>query len=264
MAKFNAAFWKWFGKSKVVDENGQPMVVYHWTDAKFTVFAPHPITLRDNEEPYFNFSPKPEYFAGFATRRYRLAVYLSIQKIKVLPGLTVDAMGAGIESALITKLKAQGYDGVISKERHHIIVFSPHQIKLASNRGTWSRTDPDIRRNPKFGRCFVDAYMAVLTDARVGPKNAPLSSFDEVSIVHGTARVADAKTGKPKAGPHAWVEFRAGKFWFVYDPANNLLAGRDTYYEDYAATPSQKYSKAEVTKLRKVHKHCGPFSSGGS
>jgi len=29
MPKFNAAFWKWFGDSKVVDENGQPLVVYH-------------------------------------------------------------------------------------------------------------------------------------------------------------------------------------------------------------------------------------------
>ena len=30
-------FKRWFGKSKVVDENGEPLVVYHGTDAEFTV-----------------------------------------------------------------------------------------------------------------------------------------------------------------------------------------------------------------------------------
>jgi hypothetical protein len=44
------AFKKWFGKSKVVDENGKPLVVYHGTDAKdFSVFNP---------ASYFSESPK--------------------------------------------------------------------------------------------------------------------------------------------------------------------------------------------------------------
>jgi len=31
-------FWRWFGDSKVVDEQGRPLVVYHGTDSKFNVF----------------------------------------------------------------------------------------------------------------------------------------------------------------------------------------------------------------------------------
>ena len=31
-------FKRWFGDSKVVDEDGKPLVVYHGTDADFTVF----------------------------------------------------------------------------------------------------------------------------------------------------------------------------------------------------------------------------------
>ena len=31
-------FKRWFGKSKVVDRDGEPLVVYHATDADFTVF----------------------------------------------------------------------------------------------------------------------------------------------------------------------------------------------------------------------------------
>jgi hypothetical protein len=33
MTKFNDAFWKWFGDSKVVDADGNPLVVYHGTNA---------------------------------------------------------------------------------------------------------------------------------------------------------------------------------------------------------------------------------------
>ena len=33
------AFKQWFGESKVVDENGNPLVVYHGTDAAFTTFS---------------------------------------------------------------------------------------------------------------------------------------------------------------------------------------------------------------------------------
>ena len=32
--KFNSNFWKWFGDSKVVDANGDPLVVYHGTASK--------------------------------------------------------------------------------------------------------------------------------------------------------------------------------------------------------------------------------------
>lgn len=31
-------FWRWFGDSKVVDEHGRPLVVYHGTDAEFDTF----------------------------------------------------------------------------------------------------------------------------------------------------------------------------------------------------------------------------------
>lgn len=36
MSKFNAAFWKWFGDSKVVDSKRKPLVVYHGTDELWT------------------------------------------------------------------------------------------------------------------------------------------------------------------------------------------------------------------------------------
>ena len=38
--EFNEAFWKWFWDSKVVDENGDPLVVYHATTDDFSEFLP--------------------------------------------------------------------------------------------------------------------------------------------------------------------------------------------------------------------------------
>ena len=32
-------FWKWFGDSKVVDDQGRPLVVYHGTDVTFDEFS---------------------------------------------------------------------------------------------------------------------------------------------------------------------------------------------------------------------------------
>ncbi len=39
MAKFNDNFWRWFGKSKVVDANGNPQVVYHATGSPKDFYA---------------------------------------------------------------------------------------------------------------------------------------------------------------------------------------------------------------------------------
>ena len=43
-------FKKWFGKSKVVDENGEPLVVYHGTDREFTSFDPEKLSTGQNFE----------------------------------------------------------------------------------------------------------------------------------------------------------------------------------------------------------------------
>lgn len=38
-AKDRASFWKWFGKSKITDADGRPLVVYHGTDSLFVKFS---------------------------------------------------------------------------------------------------------------------------------------------------------------------------------------------------------------------------------
>lgn len=78
-------FKKWFGDSKVVDENGQPLVVYHGTDADFEEFNPETFTSANGRSVLGN---------GFYFTQYRnnaneygtnvLPVYLSIKNPYVI------------------------------------------------------------------------------------------------------------------------------------------------------------------------------------
>jgi hypothetical protein len=221
MTKFNAAFWRWFGKSKVVDARGRPLVVYHGTRFSWiTAFdlsmegrgLVHPHSLgaiwfassKENARYFAERLPKkkadPEpsiifddktggYYAaiddasqegniifmagpypdettayqrgreegGAYNRELRkdtsvLSVFLSLQNPLVLD----EVIPRDREFA---RARAEGRDGIIAKNvvdgdgfGDVYVAFSPTQIKSITNRGTWSRTDPDIRRNPRQPR----------------------------------------------------------------------------------------------------------------
>lgn len=91
-------FKNWFGDSKVVDENGQPLVVYHGTANDFTEFKATPSkrtsglgSLKDVESPSFFFTPNEDVARMFARNRAEyqynrpwlgrtMPVYLRIEK----------------------------------------------------------------------------------------------------------------------------------------------------------------------------------------
>ena len=137
----NPNFKKWFGKSKVVDAEGRPLVVYHGTSSqKFRAFK-----SKENE---FFFTDKRKIAEEFG---YRIEeTYLSLKKPYV-----IDLKGAsGIDVFdAIDYAKAHGHDGVIAKNvsegeglpRHaQYVSFSPTQIKSIFNRGTFDEKNPNI------------------------------------------------------------------------------------------------------------------------
>jgi hypothetical protein len=219
MTKFNAAFWRWFGNSKVVDAKGRPRVMYHgspsrgirvfkkgditgliWTTASknyakgysvqsggkgevysLYVRAEKPFDVKADptnarylaEDFYQSYEGQAGVFSDTSYWLPRLVSdYISMFKGKVV--LAEDVTEAQIDSydlgafvkhvlsgswvvleipELVSMVNNAGYDGWVSYEGGHynIAVFSPTQIKSATgNLGTWSRTDPDIRRNPKL------------------------------------------------------------------------------------------------------------------
>lgn len=167
------AFKRWFSDSKVVDEKGQPLVVYHGTGKDFEAFQ------RQMGRQLF-FSPDPTFAAEYAKSKGGniMPVYVSAKKVwdfenpsdmKVLQKylkLTdeevalpqgFDAGEQYIQAAkgdwsyiesrdFQTFLKRNGYDGFYVEDAgvKNIGVFNPSQIKSVFNKGTWNPNDPRI------------------------------------------------------------------------------------------------------------------------
>lgn len=157
------AFKRWFGDSKVVDENGNPLVVYHGTGAKFEVFDTSRVgqnfpTSEDLVGIFFT-SDKGEAveFADTVTPKGGASnvveAYVKLEKpvieytsgrYKGDPTLYFDNWKETLWAMVIDGR----HDGiiVIDKEtgKRLVVAVEPTQIKSVNNRGTFEPTNPNI------------------------------------------------------------------------------------------------------------------------
>lgn len=131
--------------SKVVDENGEPLVVYHGTDAKFNVFDRTKTRANMDIQGMF-FSPWDIDAQGYGSnvRAFFLNIknpadsgigYSSLSKYK-------GQNNAGVKAR--EELIARGFDGV-NNDSEEYIAFEPNQIKSATdNVGTFDPENPDV------------------------------------------------------------------------------------------------------------------------
>ena len=159
-------FKRWFGKSKVVDDKGAPLVVYHGTGGDIHNFDPaiakekaagNDVFLREG----FYFSSDPERASAYAENSGGVAnvlpVYLSIENPYVA------ALGERIPPR--AELEARGHDGVImdlgpdsfakiekrapKPNELEIVAFRPDQIKSAiGNSGAFDPKNHSILGMP--------------------------------------------------------------------------------------------------------------------
>ena len=143
-------FKRWFMDSKVVDEEGKPLVVYHGTDEKFNAFDMSKGRANMDIQGAF-FSPYELDAEGYGENVG--AYYLSIQNpadestaYKALNRFK-GQNNAGIKAR--EYLQKQGYDGVYNGYDEYI-AFEPTQIKSAKNNvGTFDPFNPDVRYSLK-------------------------------------------------------------------------------------------------------------------
>jgi hypothetical protein len=157
-------FKAWFGDSKVVDENGEPLVVYHGTpvgdfesfDIRLGMTGPisgHPIAKHG-----FFFTADPSYTDTYSGDSGSVVpTYISLKKPYKMDmfreGITLaDERGIAVDEKVtpfIENLKSKGHDGIeiwMGDKLKEYMVFSPTQIKSAiSNTGEFSQTDPRIK-----------------------------------------------------------------------------------------------------------------------
>ena len=175
-------FKRWFGDwqndpanaSKVVNADGTPKVMYHGTNAEFTVFD----RAQGKKKVHLNVFGDGNYFTALreGASRYGANVveaYLDIKNPYVKKdgfntvadqiasefGIARDSIkGSDVSSFL----RQRGYDGVVMYDGNGEIVianaFSSNQIKSAAdNVGTFDRGNPDIRYSSRnSGESRVD------------------------------------------------------------------------------------------------------------
>jgi hypothetical protein len=153
MPELNENFWRWFGDSKVVDAEGQPLVVYHGGRLNLKSFRPIAYFTDYEEEAL-------EYAGSGGTV---VSAYLRIVK-----PYNMDAYDQGrLTDSTVKRLMKRGYDGIIGEGTYHnlhFVAFHPEQIKSATgNDGTWDADDPDIASNP-----WIDDDEPVEGEYRIG------------------------------------------------------------------------------------------------
>lgn len=200
-------FKAWFGDwendpenaSKVVNpKTGEPLVVYHGTNAEFTSFdkmkagsgndkglrgkgfylSPNPMTATNygkNVIDEFVSIRNPFNPFDFKTKS-DIASYLNIDED--IFSFTQDVEFKVYQSysgTLSSAIKDAGHDGVIYLKRQEVIAFEPNQIKSATdNTGAFSKENDDIR----FSR--ANTMQSALDLAMTGVAHSEPSAWDSL------------------------------------------------------------------------------------
>lgn len=161
-------FKRWFGKSKVVDADGNPMTVYHGTNKDFTVFDRAKIGSQTDDGVYgsgFYFSSNKEQAEQYGNVK---EYYLSIQNpLRLNDYEDIETLADHLDmvesnfsksngiirpiynavNQFTSHVMEKGYDGVIVDygTADEIVVFDPAQIKSATdNIGTFDGRNRNI------------------------------------------------------------------------------------------------------------------------
>ena len=126
--------------SKVVDENGEPLVVYHRSREAFNIFDKEKIGSASDWGVFgrgFYFSPSD--MAQYGAVKY--SVFLNIKNPMIIDrdnvGAIRDEVDADRGESFTKRIVEQGYDGVIYKDWEgisEIVALKSTQIKAATNR----------------------------------------------------------------------------------------------------------------------------------
>lgn len=198
------AFKEWFSDSKVVDENGDPQVMYHGTPSEIEAFNKDFIGKTTGNSflgKGFYFTSTPELaskYAGVRAGANVMPVYLSAKNIyesidKLSPDQRRFFLNAEGDRNEI--LQSMGFDGV--RVGTMVVVFEPTQIKSVFNRGTFDPNDPNILRQNQRGSFNPSTSTITLL------KDADLSTF-----LHETGHFYLELLGSIASDPNAPPQIR--------------------------------------------------------
>lgn len=174
------AFRRWFGDSKVVDADGQPLNLYHGTAADFTVFdqsragsatghatSALGIFMSSDRRAAQSYAEKAS--DGMPGYGRVMDLYASIQNPYLMSVEESQEVENPLQARrLRTRLEQQGYDGIRLKGTPVWIAFNNYQVKSATdNTGAFDEFDPDIR----FSRSSDNATREALDGLGLGGRD---------------------------------------------------------------------------------------------
>ena len=167
--------------SKVLDENGEPLVMYHRSDDNISIFD-----INKSRHGGFWFSKDPNYYGNTKAKlKYAIPVFLNIRTPNNISHELFEAAVDGDEF-IEGGIKTTQFDGWITKDVHtpefygdeysESIVFAMaidhNQIKSATdNVGTFSRTDDNIIDDTYDSNILAEEWGHFVVDA---VKDSPL------------------------------------------------------------------------------------------
>lgn len=164
-------FANWFGDSQAVDEDGNPLVMYHGTGAYFRSFDTAALgSVTDAADAYEGFwvttDEKRAWFArsdamsasGNNDAPNPLELYVKIENPLIVDKPISDFFPS--ESAeLIREAKDKGHDGVMfmvgEGDGSDFVFFEPTQVKHVQNNGDFNPDDPNIFNQEKRGSIIL-------------------------------------------------------------------------------------------------------------
>lgn len=173
---------RWFGDSKVVDADGNPLVLYHGTSKRFSK-----ISMRKGAQGLFWMTSDREAIergeVGAAGKGVIMPLYAKITKPAGWD--EYDRYGIG-------ELKRDGYDGLILPDGNgsfNVVAFYPDQIKSADrNNGNFDAGDLSILRSQPADTAgsleSPEALLAELKSSPVGRSLAALERAGVLDIIH--------------------------------------------------------------------------------
>lgn len=186
-------FYKWFGDSKTVDNDGRPLVVYHGTGSSFDTFD-----LSLSGRVFFSdMKAIADTYQGFrdpySENKTTLPVYLKMENPYIVDfdghsyvdTPSIDGNDFNDLDELIDYVDGKNYDGVIAKNikdtadtsnwnlsrtvANDYIVFNNKQIKSVDNRGTYDSRTPNIY------------YQTSVFDLRVGDEIPGYGKVEQIT-----------------------------------------------------------------------------------
>lgn len=179
----NAELEKWFGRSKVVDENGKPLTVYHGTNKDFAEFS---------GDRGFHFGTKEQ----AAMRTYGKSQRLIAAHLRIEKPLRVRDNGS-IGKAEIQRAKRNKSDGLVYLNRYEGI--SPE----AFDRARAKVADIDKLTDTQFKKLIPeahDSYMALSPSQIRQTKEATNGSRSSVGNAAVDGRGNEQEIAKEKEG----------------------------------------------------------------